>query len=57
MGDDADFLALEVEAAAALARQQAENGFSESSSGEGNERRQAVIDDNEAQLQALFLNQ
>jgi hypothetical protein len=31
LGDDADFLAYEVEAAAALARQQAEHGFTDSS--------------------------
>jgi hypothetical protein len=41
-----------------LAREQAENGFSETSSNNiGGNSEKAAVDENEAQLQALFLNQ
>ena len=57
LGDDADFLVYEGEAAAALGRQRAEQGISESSRESLNNNQQQILDENEAQLQALFLNQ
>jgi|LauGreDrversion4_2_1035121.scaffolds.fasta_scaffold1664739_1 hypothetical protein len=48
MGDDADFLACEGEAVAALARQQAEHGFTDSSSNGEDKHQQPLMDENEA---------
>jgi hypothetical protein len=50
-------LVYEGEAAAALGRQRAEQGISESSRESQNNNQQQILDENEAQLQALFLNQ